>query len=99
MTLTRAGIIEELYKSIGLSRNESAELLETIFEEIVQSFEKNQKVKITSFGTFNLRYKKERIGRNPKTGEEASITPRTVVSFKPSSNIKNLINIQIAKKV
>ena len=91
MTLTRASIIEALYKSIGLSRNESAELLEIIFEEIIQSFENNEKVKITSFGTFNLRHKKARIGRNPKTGIEASITPRTVVTFKPSSNIKNLI--------
>ena len=94
MTLTRAGIIEALYQSIGLSRNESSQLLETIFEEIILSFEKNENVKITSFGTFNLRNKKERIGRNPKTGIEASITPRTIVSFKPSSNVKNLIKIK-----
>ena len=94
MTLTRAGIIEALYQSIGLSRNESSQLLETIFEEIILSFEKNENVKITSFGTFNLRNKKERIGRNPKTGIEASITPITIVSFKPSSNIKNFIKIK-----
>ena len=94
MTLTRAGIIEALYQSIGLSRNESSQLLETIFEEIILSFEKNENVKITSFGTFNLRNKKERIWRNTKTGIEASITPRTIVSFKPSSNIKNFIKIK-----
>ena len=91
-TLTRAHIAEELYKAIGLSHNESAQLVETFFEELLLCFEKGEEVKLTSFGTFKIRNKKERIGRNPKTGIEAKISSRKVVTFKPSRNVKEKIN-------
>ena len=90
-TLTRAGLTEALYKSIGLSRNESADLVEIVLEELLLSFERNENVKLTSFGTFKMRKKNERIGRNPKTGVEAKITSRSVISFKPSQSLKNKI--------
>ena len=90
-TLTRSDIADELYNIIGLSHNESSEIVELFFEEILQCFEKGEEVKLTSFGTFKIREKKERIGRNPKTGVEAKISPRKVVTFKPSSYIKEKI--------
>ena len=74
LTLTRAHIADELYRTIGLSHNESAELVEMFFEEILLCFEKGEEVKLKSFGTFKIRNKKERIGRNPKTGIEAKIS-------------------------
>ena len=91
LTLTRAHIADELYKTIGLSHNESAELVELFFEEILLCFEKGEEVKLTSFGTFKIRNKKERIGRNPKTGIEAKISSRKVVTFKPSRHVKEKI--------
>ena len=90
-TLTRSDIADELYNTIGLSHNESSEIVELFFEEILQCFEKGEEVKLTSFGTFKIREKKERIGRNPKTGVEAKISSRKVVTFKPSSYIKEKI--------
>tara|TARA_A100001015_G_scaffold278052_1_gene337872 strand:- start:311 stop:598 length:288 start_codon:yes stop_codon:yes gene_type:complete len=90
-TLTRALIADELYRTIGLSHNESAELVEMFFEEILLCFEQGEEVKLTSFGTFKIRNKKERIGRNPKTGIEAKISSRKVVTFKPSRHIKEKI--------
>ena len=88
-TLTRSGLTEALYKSIGLSRNESAELVELVLEELLLSFEREENVKLTAFGTFKLRKKSERIGRNPKTGIESKITSRNVVSFKPAQVVKD----------
>ncbi len=90
-TLTRSDIADELYNNIGLSHNESSEIVELFFEEILQCFEKGEEVKLTSFGTFKIREKKERIGRNPKTGVEAKISSRKVITFKPSSYIKEKI--------
>ena len=90
-TLTRSDIADELYNTIGLSHNESSEIVELFFEEILQCFEKGEEVKLTSFGTFKIREKKERIGRNPKTGVEAKISSRKVVTFKPSNFIKEKI--------
>ena len=91
-TLTRAQIADELYRTIGLSHNESSELVETFFEEILLCFEKGEEVKLTSFGTFKIRNKKERVGRNPKTGIEAKISPRKVVTFKPSRQVIDKID-------
>ena len=90
-TLTRALIADELYRTIGLSHNESAELVEMFFEEILLCFEQGEEVKLTSFGTFKIRNKKERIGRNPKTGIEAKISSRKVVTFKPARHVKEKI--------
>ena len=93
-TVTRADLADELYRHIGLSHNESSEIIEMFFEEILQCFEKGEEVKLTSFGTFKIRDKKERLGRNPKTGVEAKISSRKVVTFKPSSHIKDKILIE-----
>ena len=90
-TLTRAQIADELYRVIGLSHNESAELVEMFFEEMLLCFEKGEEVKLTSFGTFKIRTKKERVGRNPKTGVEAKISSRNVVTFKPARHVKEKI--------
>ena len=94
-TLTRADLTEAVYKSVGLSRNESAQLVETILESIALDLEKGNTVKLSSFGTLSVREKKQRIGRNPKTGEEVPIKPRRVLSFRPSHVLKDTINKQM----
>ena len=90
-TLTRAELAEELYKTIGLSHNESSEIVDTVLEEILLSFEKGENVKLTSFGTFKIRSKKERIGRNPKTGESAVISARKVVTFRAGQKLREKV--------
>ena len=87
-TITRVSITEAIYEEIGLSRKDSGDVLDMIIEGIRSELV----VKISSFGTFALRQKKARIGRNPKTGEEAEITPRTVISFKPSQILRKAVN-------
>ena len=91
-TVTRADLTDAIYRSLGVSRNESAIFVERIVEEICTSLEKGETVKISSFGTFTVRDKKMRMGRNPKTGEEVPITPRRVVSFRASNVLKDQIN-------
>ena len=91
-TLTRADLSEAVYQEVGLSRSESAQLVESILEEIVSRLETGETVKISSFGSFSVRHKNERVGRNPKTGEEVTISPRRVLSFKPSVILKEEIN-------
>ena len=91
-TLTRADLAEAVYRSIGLSRNESAELVETFLEEMCACLEKGEEVKLSSFGTFSVQSKRERVGRNPKTGVEARITPRRVLSFRPSHILKDRVD-------
>lgn len=91
-TVTRAQLSEAVYQEVGLSRNESAELVESVLEEIAQSLSRDEVVKISSFGSFLVRQKGERIGRNPKTGEEVPILPRKVLVFRPSHVLKNRIN-------
>ena len=91
-TLTRAELTEAVYEEVGLSRNESAELVETVLGEMSNALIRGESVKISSFGSFTIRNKSERIGRNPKTGEEVPITPRRVVIFKPSHVLKSRIN-------
>ncbi|MDI2113471.1 integration host factor subunit alpha [Commensalibacter nepenthis] len=98
-TLTRAGLIEKLYSHVGLSRSESAVLLEEVLEKIVSTLEGGDAVKISGFGTFSVRKKGSRIGRNPKTGEEVVIEPRLVLSFRPSQMLKNSVNEGMMKKV
>lgn len=87
-TLTRADLTEAVYRSIGLSRNESATLVEDVLEEMCQCLESGEEVKLSSFGTFSVHNKNERIGRNPKTGVEATISKRRVLSFRPSHILK-----------
>jgi integration host factor subunit alpha len=91
-TVTRAQLAEVVYQEVGLSRNESAELVETVLEEISDALERGEIVKISSFGSFSVREKGERIGRNPKTGEEVPILPRKVLVFRASHVLKDRIN-------
>ena len=91
-TVTKVNITEAIYEEIGLSRKDSGDVLDMIIEEIRSELISGNDVKISSFGTFALREKKARMGRNPKTGEEAEITPRTVISFKPSQILRQAVN-------
>ena len=91
-TLTRSDLSEALYREVGLSRNESAELVESILRHISEALVAGETVKISSFGTFSVREKGERIGRNPKTGEEVPIEPRRVLVFRPSHILKDRMN-------
>lgn len=97
-TLTRADLAEALVDKIGLPRNESQDMVEIILKEISDSLAKGEPVKLSSFGSFGIRSKGERIGRNPKTGQEVPITPRRVLVFKPSNIMKETINDQLSKK-
>ncbi len=90
--LTRVEIIDSIYKEVGLSKKESGEILQLIFDEITGALVEGQDVKISSFGRFSVRNKKERLGRNPRTGIEASISKRTVASFKASQLLKKRVN-------
>jgi integration host factor subunit alpha len=89
-TVTRADLCEAVYQKVGLSRTESAQLVERVLQEITQCLEKGETVKLSSFGSFMVLAK--RIGRNPKTGEEVPISPRRVMVFKPSNILKARIN-------
>ncbi|MBL93974.1 MAG: integration host factor subunit alpha [Magnetovibrio sp.] len=91
-TVTRAQLGESVYLEVGLSRIESAELVESVIEHISGALVSGQSVKIASFGSFFVRQKGERLGRNPKTGEEVPILPRKVLVFRPSHVLKNRIN-------
>ena len=91
-TITRADLTEAVYQEVGLSRNESAELVETVLKEIADALTKGEMVKLSSFGSFSVRQKGRRIGRNPKTGEEVPILPRRVLVFRPSHVLKDRIN-------
>jgi integration host factor subunit alpha len=91
-TLTRAQLAESVYQEVGLSRSESAGLVDAILGEISQSLLEEGSVKISSFGTFTVRQKGRRVGRNPKTGEEVPIEPRRVLVFRPSHILKDRMN-------
>ena len=90
-TLTRIELSEAVYREVGLSRNESAELVETVLNHISNALINGEQVKISAFGTFSTRNKKQRIGRNPKTGTEIPITSRRVISFKASQIMKEKV--------
>ncbi len=91
-TITRADLAEAVYEEVGLSRNESADLVEAVLDEISDALVKGDNVKISSFGSFAVREKGERIGRNPKTGVEVPILPRKVLVFRASHVLKDRIN-------
>lgn len=91
-TLTRAHLSEAVYQEVGLSRNESAQLVEAVLNEVAASLTAGETVKISSFGSFQVRAKGGRIGRNPKTGEEVPIAPRRVLVFRPSHVLKDRVN-------
>lgn len=93
-TITRADLSEAVYQEVGLSRNESAQLVEVILEEVASALVSGQNVKLSSFGSFLLRDKNGRVGRNPKTGEEVPIDPRRVLVFRPSQLMRDRVNGQ-----
>ena len=90
-TLTRMDLSEAVFREVGLSRNESADLVESVLDHISDALVSGENVKISSFGTFSIRDKSERVGRNPKTGEEVPIKPRRVLTFRPSQLMKERV--------
>lgn len=97
-TLTRADLAEAVVDKIGLPRNESQELVELVLGEISNSLARGEQVKLSSFGSFGIRSKGQRIGRNPKTGQEVPITPRRVLVFRPSNIMKGRINTGLGRR-
>jgi len=90
-TLTRMDLSEALFREVGLSRNESADLVESVLQHVSNALAAGDSVKISSFGTFSVRSKTARVGRNPKTGDEVPILPRRVLSFRPSHLMKDRV--------
>jgi len=91
-TITRADLTDKVYETVGLSRSESSDLVDTVLDLMSDAIANNGALKLSGFGSFSVREKSERIGRNPKTGEEAVITPRKVVTFKASHVLKDRMN-------
>ncbi len=91
-TVTRSQLGEAVYQEVGLSRNESGELVEAVLQENSDALVRGETVKISSFGSFSVRQKGQRVGRNPKTGEEVPILPRKVLVFRASHVLKNTVN-------
>ncbi len=88
MALTKADMVEHLFDELGLNKREAKDLVEMFFEEIRQALERGEQVKLSGFGNFDLREKRQRPGRNPKTGEEIPISARRVVTFRPGQKLK-----------
>jgi integration host factor subunit alpha len=97
-TVTRADLTEAVYREIGLCRSESSELVESVIDHISDALLRGETVKLAGFGTFSLRDKKERMGRNPKTGEAVPITPRRVLVFKASQVMRERVDSALSKK-
>ena len=91
-SVTRVDLYEAVYREVGLSRSQSLAMVELVLEEITASLERGETVKLSSFGSFLVRKKKQRVGRNPRTGTEVPISPRRVIVFKPSAILKQQIN-------
>ncbi len=96
-TVTRANLSEAVYQEVGLSRSESAELVDSVLHEISDALVRGETIKLSSFGSFVVRQKGERVGRTPKTGEEAPILPRRVLVFRASHVLKNRINESLSR--
>jgi integration host factor subunit alpha len=90
-TLTRMDLSEAVFRAVGLSRNESAQLVERVLDLMSDALVNGEQVKVSSFGTFSVRAKTARVGRNPKTGEEVPISPRRVLTFRPSHLMKDRV--------
>jgi integration host factor subunit alpha len=97
-TLTRMDLSEAVFREVGLSRNDSSNLVEAVLDEISDALASGETVKISSFGTFSVRSKTARVGRNPKTGEEVPINPRRVLTFRPSHLMKDQVTAGKKKK-
>lgn len=90
-TLTRMDLSEAVFREVGLSRNDSAQLVESVLNHVSDALVSGEQVKISSFGTFSVREKAARVGRNPKTGQEVPINPRRVLTFRPSHLMKERV--------
>lgn len=97
-TLTRADLAETVVQKVGLPRNESQEMVELVIKVLSERLAEGEAVKLSSFGSFNIRQKGERVGRNPKTGQEVPITPRRVLVFRPSNIMKERINAGLGRR-
>ena len=89
--MTKADLVEIIFEKVGLSKKEAQDIIEIIFDTVKDAFVSGESVKIPGFGTFNVRQKSARRGRNPQTGEELEITPRRVLTFKASNQLKGLV--------
>ncbi|MCZ7585609.1 MAG: integration host factor subunit alpha [Deltaproteobacteria bacterium] len=89
--MTKADLVNSIYEKVGFSKKESAKIVETVFELIKENLEKGEKIKISGFGNFVVREKRARIGRNPQTNEEITISARRVLTFKPSQVLRNAL--------
>ena len=89
--MTKADLVNAIYERVGFSKNESARIVETVFELLKETLEKGEKIKISGFGNFVVREKRARIGRNPQTNEEITISARRVLTFKPSQVLRNAL--------
>lgn len=98
MALTKADIAESLYEQLGLNKREARELVELYFDELKSALSQGKQVKLSGFGNFDLRDKRERPGRNPKTGENIPISARRVVTFKPGQKLKNKVEGYVGTK-
>lgn len=92
-TMTKADIVESVYEKVGgYSKKEAAEIVEAVFDQIKKTLEDGEKIKLSGFGNFVVRDKNQRVGRNPQTGEEITISARRVLTFKPSQVLKSALN-------
>ena len=98
MALTKADIAESLYEELGLNKREARELVELYFDELKSALSQGKQLKLSGFGNFDLRDKRERPGRNPKTGENIPISARRVVTFKPGQKLKNKVEGYVGTK-
>ncbi len=89
--MTKANLVETIFEKVGLSKKDAQDIVEVIFDTLKQTFREGESVKISGFGTFHVRKKNPRRGRNPQTGEELQISPRRVLTFKPSNQLKGLV--------
>ena len=89
--MTKADLVDKIFEKIGLSKKEAQEIIEMLFDTMKQTFVEGESVKISGFGTFNVRNKVARRGRNPKTGEELEISPRKVITFRASNQLKDVL--------
>jgi integration host factor subunit alpha len=92
--MTKADLVDKIFEKIGLSKKEAQEIIEMLFDTMKQTFVEGESVKISGFGTFNVRNKVARRGRNPKTGEELEISPRKVITFRASNQLKDVLEKQ-----
>ena len=92
--MTKADVVEKIFEKIGLSKKEAQEIIEILFDTMKQTFVEGESVKISGFGTFNVRQKIARRGRNPKTGDDLEITPRRVITFRASNQLKAVMEKQ-----